>query len=93
VTAPGVDGVVHIAGLVVTINQQMRQRCSWCGATLLDYDLSNLAVPVGQDPTPAHWPVGDLVLVDGGLSVAVVHTDGDELPAIACGRIDPAVTR
>lgn len=87
------SGVVHIAGVDTHINHRLRQRCAWCGALLLDYDLANLAVPVGQDSTPATWPVGELVMVDGGLSATVPHVDGDPLPMDACGRLDPDVTR
>lgn len=87
------SGVTHIAGVDTHINHRLRQRCAWCGALLIDYDLANLAVPVGQDPTPATWPVGGLVLVDGNMSTAVPHTDGGPLPMDACGRLDPEVTR
>lgn len=85
--------MTHIAGPHITIGELMRQRCGWCGATLLDYDLSRIAVPAGQDPAPATWPLGDLVRVDGSLSTLVPHDDGDALPADACARLDPAVTR
>jgi hypothetical protein len=88
------SGVVHIAGVDAHINHRLRQRCAWCGACLIDYDLTNIAVPVGQeDTTPGSWPVGSLVLVDGGMSVVMPHVDGDPLPMEACGRIDPEVTR
>lgn len=86
-------GVVHIAGVHVRVGPFLRQRCAWCGAALLDYNLERLAVPVGQDPTPAVWPHGDLVLVDGGMSAVVEHKDGDPLPDGACALIDPAVTQ
>lgn len=87
------SAVVHIAGVHIQVGKYLRQRCGWCGAVLLDYDLSNLAVPVGDDPTPATWPIGALVQVDGGLSVLVEHEDGQPLPEDSCGRIDPQVTR
>jgi hypothetical protein len=91
--------VIHIAGLDITVGQHLRQRCGWCGAILTDYDLTRLvvlAVPDGQDPRPATWPVGGLVEVDDGnprASWVVKHADGDELPANACGALDPAATR
>ena len=85
-------GVIHIAGVYVQVGSRMRQRCGWCGALLLTYDLAALAVPVGQDPTPATWPVGSLVRVDGGLSFQVEHEDGQALPEGACGLLDPEVT-
>jgi hypothetical protein len=88
-----VNAVIHVAGVHIQIGKYLRQRCGWCGAVLLDYDLSRIAVPVGEDPTPATWPMGSLVSVDGNLSVLVDHEDGTNLPEGACGRIDPEVTR
>jgi hypothetical protein len=85
-------GVVHITGMYVRIENLLRQRCAWCGAVLIDYDLANVAVPEGQDPTPATWPVGELVRVDGPMTAVVEHTDGDSLPEDACARLDPRVT-
>lgn len=87
------SGVLHIAGLDVRVNQRLRQRCAWCGAVLLDYDLSNVAVPVGQDSMPGIWPFGQTVLVDGNLSVLVEYEEGTPLPEGACARLDPEVTR
>lgn len=87
------SAVVHIAGVHLQVGQYLRQRCAWCGAMLLHYDLANIAVPQGQDPTPATWPPGDLILVDGVLSTLVPHEDGTPLPGNACGRLDPEVTR
>lgn len=86
--APG--GVVHIVGTRVQIGELLRQRCAWCGAVLIDYDLAGIAVPLGQDPTPATWVEGSLVLIDGNMSVAI---DGVDLPPNACGMLDPAATR
>lgn len=85
-------GVIHIAGVHVQVGPLLRQRCAWCGAMLLDYDLSDIAVPEGQDPTPATWPHGDLVWVDGNASGVYPHIDHDPLPEGACARLDPAVT-
>lgn len=85
-------GVVHIAGIAVQVGAQLRQRCSWCGALMLDYDLERLAVPVAQEGPVATWAVGDLVATSGGASWTVPHDDGDRLPAESCARLDPAVT-
>ncbi|PRY35371.1 hypothetical protein CLV43_114289 [Umezawaea tangerina] len=82
-------GVVHIAGMVVLIGPLVRQRCSWCGAVLVDVDKTLIAVPVGQDPTPPTWPIGGLVEIDGNMTSVV---DGERLPVNACGLLDPAVT-
>ena len=86
------DGVVHIAGPDVTIDNQLRQRCAWCGAVLIDYALERIAVPEGQDPRPGTWPVGALVEVDGNASWIRDHVDGELLPGNACGQIDHEVT-
>lgn len=85
--------LVHVAGVDITINGRMRQRCGWCGAALLDYDLATLEVPVGQEGLPGTWPLGQLVSVDGNLSMLIDHEDGTPLPMDACGRLDPDVTR
>lgn len=84
--------MIHIAGPYIEVGPLLRQRCGWCGATLLDYDLNRVAVPEGQDPRPATWEMGVLVEVDGNLSTVVPHNDGDQLPDGACARLDPAVT-
>lgn len=90
------DSVVHIAGPVIEIGPQYRQRCSWCGAVLEDYDLSRVAVagPVEPDWRPATWEVGGLVEVYGGGEVVgrVDHEDGDRLPANACAQLPHDVT-
>jgi hypothetical protein len=91
------NAVVHIAGVDVQVSTPtgalLRQRCSWCGAVLVDYDLARIAVPTGQDPRPATWPVGALVAVDGPASWAEELTDGARLPAGSCALVDPEVTR
>lgn len=88
------SGLIHIAGVHVQIGDcYLRQRCAWCGAVLIDYDLANIAVPEGQDPTPAVWPHGDLVQVDGMASWTVEHADGGPLPPDACALLDPELTR
>lgn len=85
--------VLHIAGLDVQVSGRLRQRCAWCGALLIDYELANIAVPVGQEGSPGIWPFGELVLVDGGLSVLVEHDAAAPLPEGACAKLDPEVTR
>lgn len=74
--------VTHIAAPHITISDRfMRQRCGWCGETLLAYDLTRVAVLAGQDPTPATWPTGALVTVDGNASWTA---EADRLPDDAC---------
>lgn len=84
--------IVHIAGNEVQVGHLLRQRCAWCGAVLVDYDLTRIAVPEGQDPRPGTWPAGELIEVDGPASWVQEHTDGEPLPPNACGRLDPEVT-
>ncbi len=86
-------GLVHIAGLDIQIGDHLRQRCAWCGAVLVDYDLTRIAAPVGQDPRPATWTAGELVAVDGNAKWIVPHQQGDRIPANACGVLDAEVTR
>lgn len=38
------SALTHLAGVDVQIGTQLRQRCSWCGAVLIDEDLSMTAV-------------------------------------------------
>lgn len=85
------SSIVHIAGPDIHVDQLLRQRCAWCGAVLMDYDLARVAVPEGQDRGIGTWPVGALVEVDGGASW-ITGNEGDRLPVNACARIDPAVT-
>lgn len=64
--------VVHVAAQTVEAEGVMRQRCAWCGALLIEYELANMARPLdpGEDPenpepwTPGSWPPGALVRVD-----------------------------
>lgn len=86
--------IIHIAGNHVMVNEHLRQRCAWCGATLIDQDLTLVAVPVDQPPSSyPTWPAGELVAVLGNAKWIEAHKDGDPLPVGACARLDPAVTR
>jgi hypothetical protein len=87
-----VTAVIHIAGVQVQVGTHLRQRCSWCGAVLCDYELTLIAVPIGQDPTPGMWETGRLVAVDGNVSYVVDHEDGVELPEEACAQLDHEIT-
>jgi hypothetical protein len=85
-------GVIHIAGPEIEVGLYLRQRCSWCGAVLGDYDLRNVMVLEGQNPRPPSWPTSKLVAIDGAAAWVVPHEDGDQLPDNACAQLDPAVT-
>lgn len=84
--------VTHIVSEHVVLGgRYLRQRCAWCGDVPLEYDLERVAVPTGTDPTPATWPHGALVTVDGNMSTCEPTDpgrgpDGTELPADACAR-------
>jgi hypothetical protein len=91
-----VTAVIHIAGLDVQVGSQLRQRCGWCGALLIDYALDRVGVMVpgdGSPPSgPGTWAVGALVARDGNASWVVEHEDGAVLPDGCCGKLDPEVT-
>ena len=87
-SAKPVSPVTHIAGAQVEVGSHLRQRCSWCGAMLADYDVARIAVPEGQDPRPGMWETGVLVRVEGPLSVIVKHEDGAELPGDSCAAAE-----
>jgi hypothetical protein len=95
--------MTHIAAIDVTWNDgnglRLRQRCAWCGATLIDQQIalpSALIVPghnAGGPIQPTVWKTGALVTIDGDQARNVGHlTEGRPLPDDACTRIDPAVT-
>lgn len=84
--------ITHIAGLVVHLDgQRLRQRCAWCGAVLIDEDLSRVQVIEGSGPFPT-FETGELIEVDGNAYVQLNAADHPKLPANACGRLDPEVT-
>lgn len=94
-------GVAHLAGDAITFNteqgQVMRQRCSWCGATLIDQNLSRTAVPEGQDPIYPHWKVGAFVETHapdarGGMWAELDWAHPQPVPANSCMRMPLEVT-
>lgn len=98
------NGIVHIAGVDVTVGSRYRQRCSWCGAVLFDYDLTRVQVevPDGWDAMtdkekaaacrPPSWPIGALVAHRDGARYVVDHDDGLPVPADCCAHLDHDVT-
>jgi hypothetical protein len=94
--------VIHIAGPPYQIKAQLRQRCGWCGACLIDYDLSRMAVSIPEGKTaetmtdeerrPGTFETFSLVEVDGNAQWGVEHADGEPLPQGCCALLDPAVT-
>lgn len=87
------EGIVHIAGLDLAVDGVLRQRCAWCGATLIDQDLRLIAFQA-DDPDKRYptWEVGALVCKDGGLGYIIEYTEGEKLPPNCCAAIDPTVT-
>jgi len=94
----------HIPGEAIVVSgRYMRQRCAWCGKTLLDLDLTRVAIeaqPGEQPSAPAKHPTGELVRFDGATAYPLDTADltrgacGHTLaPDDACTRLDPAVTR
>jgi hypothetical protein len=98
----GSGALVHIAGPDIQVGARLRQRCAWCGALIIDYDLARTASPCGDDcrasgckpenHRPGTWPVGGLVEIDGAARWTVPHEDGAQLPANACAQLDDEVT-
>jgi hypothetical protein len=84
--------VTHIAGLDVTVNDRLRQRCAWCGATLIDEDVARVQRPIGLNEIVPRWPIGELVVVDGRASWTIPYSDDDPIPDDACASLDPDVT-
>jgi len=90
--------IIHIAGVDITLHgTHLRQRCSWCGYVLMEYDLTRVAVPIGQDPTPGRWEIGALVAVDGDCSWTVEPEfsesgEQNKLPDGACALLPPEMT-
>ncbi len=97
--APTAASVTHIAGPVLTWDgRYIRQRCSWCGAVLIDVDITRLRV-VGDDRDVATWPFEAFVRCSGGSVSSVVKggpVSEDPLahavPHDCCMLRDPAET-
>lgn len=87
------SGITHIAGLRIETGRGLvRQRCAWCGAVLVDEDLTRVAFEADDpDKTIATWQPGAQVHVDGDASW--VHAEEAQLPDDSCAVLDPDVTR
>ena len=96
------DEVVHVAGVDLQFNSEdgsqiLRQRCSWCGTTLIDIDLSRVSVPVGQEGSYPTWEVGAMVGTfspdsKGGMWAKVDWEPGTPVPDDCCLRMPPDLT-
>ena len=83
--------IIHIAGFPVQIGSKYRQRCAWCGAVLIDGDMSCEMVATSDGRRthgPSKYELGALVdvTINGSVtgSAVVAHEDGAQLPANAC---------
>lgn len=99
---------VHIAGVPAQFGPYLRQRCSWCGAVLIDVDLSAIAfaIPEGKteeqaradgDFTYSTWEINVLIGREGPATFVVPDVpsatgEGFTVPDDCCMRLDPAVT-
>lgn len=90
--------VVHLAGDCITVaGRHMRQRCSWCGAVLIDYDLTRVMSPEGQ-AGPGGFKPGALIALAGDFPQMSWEIEFDpetgKLSEIdgCCMNLDPAVT-
>ena len=92
----------HIAGVdIIWDVRYLRQRCSWCGKTLLNYDLERVMVQIpenGSQPSgPSTWPVGAIVRTDGAVSTIVELAEGNremaERAPDCCVFLDVDVTK
>lgn len=76
--------VVHIAGVDIEVHgRYLRQRCSWCGEILTDYDYTLTASP-GEWTKPSTFAIGKLVRVEGTNPRVYSVLDDKKLPDDAC---------
>lgn len=75
--------MIHLIGAPVHVDSQLRQRCAWCGAAVIDQDLARTMVLEDSGPekkklgkprdaeTYPTWEPGSFVYHSGGLSYTV----------------------
>lgn len=94
-------GVAHWTGAWLRVGPRLRQRCAWCGAVMLDVDLSTIAFAGERtdvepdDPTCGFptWEPGTFVRHDGNMWVVVPAPPEDvTLPDSFCIALDPDLT-
>lgn len=83
--------MIHIAGLSLVIGGRLhRQRCAWCGLTLIDEDLSRMMAPLGPTGAVARdgvyaFALNALVEVrEGNPKAFTVLPEQENLPAGSC---------
>lgn len=99
--------IVHWVGPVTHIATRVRQRCMWCGAALIDVDLTTImvAIPPGKTEDEAReegslematWEPGSWIAVDRGVTSVERTVEEDqthnETPEHSCARLDFEIT-
>lgn len=82
--------MIHVAGTPIAIGSLRRQLCCWCGAVLINDDISTIMVADGEAYGGA-FSVGALVRVEGnGSYVESILSDGPlafaDMPVGWCGQ-------
>lgn len=80
---------VHIAGIPIRVESELRQLCAWCGYRLIDMNLEHIAAPNGLSEIgagPLTWSPNALVAVDGPVQwlVQLDEGPGARLPRECC---------
>jgi len=95
-TATPFDDMAHLTGPHLAYGSVVRQRCAWCGASLVDVDIATIAVhPPPEDPDDPFswvscWPVDRWLHRNDGVST-LVRTAGGEVPHNSCMNLLPAL--
>lgn len=88
--------LTHITAQELVVDgRRMRQRCAWCGAVIVDYDLALVSAPVGQ-PGPSCFAPGVFVQMFGtfpAVSQVVEDPHDGKYPKDSCMAIEDEVTR
>lgn len=91
----------HVAGLQLEVSDRyLIQRCAWCGAVLLSYDYTRVAVAGAEWKKPGAFEVGKLIRFsyDGPIArwgevslsrTTMVTLDDEKLPDDACALALP----
>lgn len=78
--------VVHISSHPCKVGPEIRQRCVWCGESLIEVDLRFIAVKAehADDPYPT-WPTDAFIGKDGGATYVVEPPPDNKVPPTFCG--------
>ena len=89
---------VHVVGAPLQVKTHVRQRCAWCGVTLIDKDLANTVHEEREDGLPGEafnfLPMGALWASVRDTSWQLPFDPAvDSLPLDCCTALDPAITQ